>query len=96
MHKLGVVEEYIESFELIYTQVPRLTEPQYLGYFVGGLHLDIRQKVHSFHLENCGRAMQVARDMERKLRGVVQTTEVTAYRARMNQPGAGQYVGCQA
>lgn len=35
LHQAGTVEEYIDTFELISAQVPRLYEGQYLGYFMG-------------------------------------------------------------
>lgn len=83
----------IEAFELMSAQVPRLTEPQYLGYFMGGLRPDIRQRVRLFHPENRACAMQVARDMERELEGVSQPTEISAFRARVNQPGLCRFLG---
>lgn len=49
LHQTRTGDEFIEFFELVSAQVPRLTENQYLGYFMGGLRPYIRQRVRSFH-----------------------------------------------
>lgn len=43
----GTIEEYIEDFERLVAQLPRLPNDQYLGYFVHGLKDKIRGKVRS-------------------------------------------------
>lgn len=86
---MGTVDEYIESFELVSAQVPRLMENQYLGYFLGRLRPDIRQGVRSFHPDTQWKAMQVARDMERKLEGTIISSDIAAYRARLGHATSG-------
>jgi len=41
----GSVEEYMNEFEFISSQVARLPEDQYLGYFIRGLRSEIRLRV---------------------------------------------------
>lgn len=45
LHQAGTVDEYIDVFQLVSAQDPHLSESQYLGYFMGGLRPDIRQRV---------------------------------------------------
>ncbi|KAI5423287.1 hypothetical protein KIW84_046322 [Lathyrus oleraceus] len=42
LQQMGDVEEYILEFEYVSSQVGRLPEEQYLGYFMGGLKSEIR------------------------------------------------------
>ncbi|XP_050914793.1 uncharacterized protein LOC127129699 [Lathyrus oleraceus] len=60
------VEDYIAEFEFCSSQCGRLPEQQFLGYFIGGLHHDIRSRVRTFKLHNWYVAMQLARDVERE------------------------------
>lgn len=90
LHQAGTVEEYIDTFELISAQVPRLFEGQYLRYFMGGLCSDLRHRVRSFHPNSRWKAMQIARDMEREIDGVLVSSEVVAYRARMGKITVGR------
>jgi len=63
------VEEYISEFEYISSQVVRLPEDQYLGYFLGGLKPEIRLKVQTLNPRTRLQAIKIARDVETKLRG---------------------------
>lgn len=58
------MEEYIEIFEFVSLQVPKLSEEQYVGYFIGGLRMDLRQRVHTHRPESRWQVMQLARDIE--------------------------------
>jgi len=63
------VEEYLAEFEYISSQVSRLPEEQYLGYFIGGLRSEIRWRVHTFNPVNRLQAIRLARDVEIELQG---------------------------
>ncbi|XP_027936242.1 uncharacterized protein LOC114191269 [Vigna unguiculata] len=65
----GSVEEYLAEFEYISSQVSRLPEEQYLGYFIGGLRSEIRRRVRTFNPVNRLQAMRLARDVEIELQG---------------------------
>ena len=69
LHQEGDVEEYISEFEFLSSQVNRLPEEQYLGYFVGGLKPEIRVKVRTLNPQNRLQAMKMARDIEVEIRG---------------------------
>jgi len=63
------VEEYISEFEFLSSQVNRLPEEQYLGYFVGGLKPEIRVRVRTLNPQNRLQAMKMAQDIEVETRG---------------------------
>ncbi|WVZ15889.1 hypothetical protein V8G54_013455 [Vigna mungo] len=63
------VDEYLEKFEYISSQVYRLPEEQYLGYFIGGLRSDIWRRIHTFNPMNHLQAMRLARDVEAEMQG---------------------------
>lgn len=63
------MEEYILKFEYVSSQVGRLPEEQYLGYFMGGLKSEIRLRVRTFNPRTRVEAMKIARDVETELRG---------------------------
>lgn len=65
----GNVDEYITDFEFVSSQVVRLSEDQYLGYFIGGLKTEICLRVHTFSPQNRVQTMKLARDIEGQLRG---------------------------
>lgn len=69
LQQVGDVEEYISEFEYISSQVMRLPEDQYLGYFLGGLKPEIRLKVRTLNPRSRLQAMKIARDVETELRG---------------------------
>ncbi|KAK2455764.1 hypothetical protein QL285_003186 [Trifolium repens] len=71
LQQIGDVEEYITEFEYISSQVARLPEDQYLGYFLGGLKLEIRLKVRTLNPRSRIQAMKMARDVETELRGAL-------------------------
>ncbi|MCI34509.1 hypothetical protein A2U01_0055729, partial [Trifolium medium] len=48
LRQKGTVEEYIQEFERLTAQIPRLPDKQYLGYFLHGLKDEIRGRVRSF------------------------------------------------
>ncbi|WVZ22625.1 hypothetical protein V8G54_001169 [Vigna mungo] len=55
------VDEYLAEFEYISSQVSRLPEEQYLGYFIGG--------VRTFNPMNRLQVMRLARDVEAEVQG---------------------------
>ncbi|WVZ17815.1 hypothetical protein V8G54_010797 [Vigna mungo] len=59
---LSSVDEYLAEFEYISSQVSRLPEEQYLGYFIRGL-------VRTFNSVNRPQAMCLARDVEAEMQG---------------------------
>ncbi|MCH79746.1 enzymatic polyprotein [Trifolium medium] len=64
----GTVEEYVESFELLSSQVGRLPEEQYLGYFMGGLKAPIKRRVRTLNPRNRMDMMRIAKDVESELK----------------------------
>lgn len=67
LHQVRTVEDYIETFEFVSSQIPKLTELQYVGYFMGGLKPDIRLKVHTLRPSTRWQVMQVSRDVEAEM-----------------------------
>lgn len=49
LRQKGSVEEFVEAFELLSSQVGRLPEEQYLGYFMSGLKPQIRRRVRTLN-----------------------------------------------
>ncbi|KAJ9541667.1 LOW QUALITY PROTEIN: hypothetical protein OSB04_028173 [Centaurea solstitialis] len=69
--QIGSVDEFITDFEFVSSQVSRLPEEQYLGYFLGGLRPEIRLRVRTFNPVNRIQAMKIARDVESELQGTM-------------------------
>ncbi|MCI52065.1 pentatricopeptide repeat-containing protein, partial [Trifolium medium] len=63
----GTVEEFVEAFELLSSQVGRLPEDQYLGYFMSGLKPQIRRRVRTLNPQNRMQMMRIAKDVEEEL-----------------------------
>ncbi|KAJ9543643.1 hypothetical protein OSB04_023350 [Centaurea solstitialis] len=76
LNQTGSVDEFITEFEYISSQVSRLPEEQYLGYFLGGLRPEIRLRVRTFNPMNRVQAMKLARDVESELQGVASPRNV--------------------
>jgi hypothetical protein len=64
----GSVEDFIEAFELLSSQVGRLPEDQYLGYFMSGLKPMIRRRVRTLNPTNRMQMMRMAKDVEDELK----------------------------
>ncbi|XP_073221518.1 uncharacterized protein [Cicer arietinum] len=71
LQQTGDVEKYISNFEYFSSQVMHLPDEQYLGYFLGGLQLEVRLRVGTFNPKTHVEAMKLARDVEIELRGVL-------------------------
>lgn len=54
------VEEFVEAFELLSSQVGRLPEEQYLGYFMSGLKPQIRRRVRTLNPRNRMEMMRIS------------------------------------
>ncbi|MCI17325.1 pentatricopeptide repeat-containing protein, partial [Trifolium medium] len=68
LRQTGSVEEFVEAFELLSSQVGRLPEDQYLGYFMSGLKHPIRRRVRTLNPQNRMQMMRMAKDVEEELR----------------------------
>jgi hypothetical protein len=68
LKQIGTVEEFVESFELLSSQVGRLPEEQYLGYFMSGLKPQIRRRVRTLNPTNRMQMMRIAKDVEDELK----------------------------
>lgn len=68
LRQKGSVEEFVEAFELLSSQVGRLPEEQYLGYFMSGLKPQIRRRVHTLNPRNRMEMMRIAKDVEEELK----------------------------
>lgn len=64
----GNVEEFVEAFELLSSQVGCLPEDQYLGYFMTGLKPQIRRRVRTLNPQNRMQMMRIAKDVEEELK----------------------------
>ncbi|KAH1034725.1 hypothetical protein GYH30_054917 [Glycine max] len=62
------VEEFVEAFELLSSQVGRLPEEQYLGYFMSGLKPQIRRRVRTLNPTTRMQMMRMAKDVEDELK----------------------------
>ncbi|PNY15662.1 retrotransposon-related protein [Trifolium pratense] len=68
LKQTGSVEEYVEAFELLSSQVARLPEEQYLGYFMSGLKAQIRRRVRTLNPVTRMQVMRIAKNVEEELR----------------------------
>ncbi|KAK2367399.1 hypothetical protein QL285_080687 [Trifolium repens] len=68
LRQTGSVEEFVEAFELLSSQVGRLPEEQYLGYFMSGLKSPIRRRVRTLNPATRMQMMRIAKDVEEELR----------------------------
>ncbi|MCI40846.1 pentatricopeptide repeat-containing protein, partial [Trifolium medium] len=68
LKQTGSVEEFVEAFELLSSQVGRLPEEQYLGYFMSGLKAQIRRRVRTLNPSNRMQMMRIAKDVEEELK----------------------------
>lgn len=68
LKQTGSVEEFVEAFELLSSQVGRLPEEQYLGYFMSGLKQPIRRRVRTLNPQTRMQMMRMAKDVEDELR----------------------------
>ncbi|XP_050874662.1 uncharacterized protein LOC127077172 [Lathyrus oleraceus] len=68
LRQKGSVEEFVEAFELLSSQVGRLPEEQYLGYFMSGLKPQIRRRVRTLNPRNRMEMMRIAKDVEEELK----------------------------
>ncbi|MCH83009.1 hypothetical protein A2U01_0003823, partial [Trifolium medium] len=67
LRQTGSVEEFVEAFELLSSQVGRLPEEQYLGYFMSGLKSSIRKRVRTLNPVTRMQMMRMAKDVESEL-----------------------------
>lgn len=66
------MEDYIQEFECLTAQIPRLPDKQYIGYFLHGLKDGIRGRVRSFVAMGPitrSKLLHVTRAVEREIRG---------------------------
>ncbi|PNY17068.1 retrotransposon-related protein [Trifolium pratense] len=68
LKQTGSVEDYVEAFELLSSQVGRLPEEQYLGYFMSGLKAQIRRRVRTLNPSSRLQMMRIAKDVEEELK----------------------------
>ncbi|XP_057428622.1 uncharacterized protein LOC130722049 isoform X1 [Lotus japonicus] len=68
LRQRGSVEEFVEAFELLSSQVGRLPEDQYLGYFMSGLKPPIRWRVRTLNPSTRMEMMRIAKDVEDELK----------------------------
>ncbi|KAI5447488.1 hypothetical protein KIW84_015083 [Lathyrus oleraceus] len=68
LRQKGSVEEFVEAFELLSSQVGRLPEEQYLGYFISGLKPQIRRRMRTLNPRNRIKMMRIAKDVEVELK----------------------------
>ena len=45
LQQVGSVDECVEEFKMLASQVSRITDEQFMGLFIGGLKEEIRLKV---------------------------------------------------
>ncbi|GAU10872.1 hypothetical protein TSUD_424570, partial [Trifolium subterraneum] len=93
----GTVEEYVEAFELLSSQVGRLPEEQYLGYFMSGLKPQIRRRVRTLNPRNRMEMMRIAKDVEGEMEeGDDDNTERRfVKKSNLDRLGHKEWVGSQ-
>ncbi|MCH99493.1 enzymatic polyprotein, partial [Trifolium medium] len=90
----GSVEEYVEAFELLSSQVGRLPEEQYLGYFMSGLKPQIRRRVRTLNPVSRMQMMRIAKDVEEELKEDDDTEEGSFGRkGKMDRLGRSDWAG---
>ena len=63
----GSVDEFVEEFEMVASQISGMSTDQYLGLFIGGLKEEIRMEVQILEPTSRYKAISMARNVERKL-----------------------------
>lgn len=64
LRQSGGVEEYVQEFEMLVSQITEISEDQLLGYFFAGLKSGIRNQIRPHDPKDLMRAMEIARDLE--------------------------------
>ena len=67
LRQVGSVDEFVEEFEMLASQVSGITDEQYMGLFMGGLKEDIRLEAQTLEPQNRYKAVSMARNVKRKL-----------------------------
>ncbi|MCH96321.1 retrotransposon gag protein, partial [Trifolium medium] len=84
LRQRGNVDDYINDFEYLTAQIPRLPDKQFLGYFLHGLKEEIRGKVRSLSVMgdlSRSKVLQVARAVERETKKEVGSGFNRSYRS---------------
>ncbi|GAU37038.1 hypothetical protein TSUD_207440 [Trifolium subterraneum] len=68
LRQTGSVEDFVEAFELLSSQVGKLPEEQYLGYFMSGLKPQIRRRVRTLNPKSRMQMMRITKDVEEELK----------------------------
>ena len=73
----GSVDEFVEEFEMVASQISSMMDDQYLGLFVGGLREEVMMEVQILEPTTQYKAISMARNVERKLvrSGVLKVTK---------------------
>ncbi|MCH79730.1 pentatricopeptide repeat-containing protein [Trifolium medium] len=91
LRQTGNVEEFIEAFELLSSQVGRLPEEQYLGYFMSGLKPQIRRRVRTLNPTSQMHMMRIAKDVEEELREEDDEGDISG--GKKNNTGRSDWAG---
>ncbi|MCI43026.1 pentatricopeptide repeat-containing protein, partial [Trifolium medium] len=91
----GSVEEFVEAFELLSSQVGRLPEEQYLGYFMSGLKPQIRKRVRTLNPRTRMEMMRIAKDVEAELKEGDDDEERRGVKKNFERLGQRDWAGSQ-
>ena len=61
------MDEFVEEFDIVASQISGTSDEQYLGLFMGGLKEEIRMDVQILEPTTRYRAISMAKNVERKL-----------------------------
>lgn len=89
IHQVNSIHDYIEDFEYLLSLVPRLPESQALGYFIAGLHDEVKRWVRLHRPQSRLDAMYLAKDVEEMLR----PSTIGVSQSRFRYQGIGNGLG---
>ena len=60
LRQVGLVDEFLEEFEMLTSQIPEISDDQHMGLFMGGLKEEIRMEVQTLKPPTCYKAVSMA------------------------------------
>ncbi|CAJ2667925.1 unnamed protein product [Trifolium pratense] len=90
----GVLHEWFnEAFEMLTSQVGRLLEDQYLGYFMSGLKPQIRRRVRTLNPQTRMQMMRINKDVDEELREDDEDWRLVSKKGGVEKTGQKDWVG---
>ncbi|PNX74124.1 retrotransposon-related protein, partial [Trifolium pratense] len=90
----GVLHEWFnEAFEMLTSQVGRLLEDQYLGYFMSGLKPQIRRRVRTLNPQTRMQMMRINKDVDEELREDDEDWRLVSKKGGVEKTGQKDWAG---